>query len=182
MHAKKKQATKTMFLNRARLITNHASRLFVLANQSGAKQTKICAILSCKSLLSMQNSKTIASSSSSSSSDNKSNYKNAHNRPETPIRKLLRAKDIVDFFFMAFLGTGLYMGYTKYNSAKQIEKDLDIHWVEGEIGFFKKMFTCRSSDRYLPEFLAKCLPSIKSFKMRKSDVWIVSFPKSGTMH
>jgi hypothetical protein len=83
---------------------------------------------------------------------------------------------------MAFLGTGLYIGYKKYKDAKQNEIDLDVKWLEGDIGFFKKMFTCNPNDpRYLPEFLVKMLRPIKSFKMRKSDVWVVSFPKSGKL-
>ena len=92
----------------------------------------------------------------------------------------IRAKDIVDLIFVAFLGTGIYIGYKKYKDAKQNEIDLDVKWLEGDIGFFKKMFTCNTNDqRYLPEFLVKMLTPIKSFKMRKSDVWVVSFPKSG---
>ena len=99
---------------------------------------------------------------------------------ETPIRKLIRAKDIVDFIFMAFIGTGIYIGYKKYSDAKQNEIALSIKWLDGDISFFKKMFTCNDADpRYLPEYLVKILASIKSFKVRSNDVWIVSFPKSG---
>lgn len=96
---------------------------------------------------------------------------------ESPIRKLLRVKDLVDMFILIFLATGIYIGYKKVKEKNANDKKFNLEWLN--IPFLKhKIFTCNSF--FLPEFLAKSLSDFKEFKPRKDDIWIVSFPKSGT--
>ncbi|CAF0738590.1 unnamed protein product [Brachionus calyciflorus] len=95
----------------------------------------------------------------------------------SPIRKLLYVKDYLDFLIILFLGTGIYIGYNKSKLKNEHEKKYNIEWVN--IPFTKhKIFTCNNF--YLPEFCAKHLENFKNFQIRNSDIWIVSFPKSGT--
>nr|QNH68008.1 sulfotransferase-like protein 1 [Brachionus koreanus] len=95
----------------------------------------------------------------------------------SPIRKLLYTKDYLDFLILAFLATGIYIGYKNSKLQKDHEKKFNIEWID--VPFTKhKIFTCNNF--YLPEFLAKSLEKFKQFQVRQDDVWIVSFPKSGT--
>ena len=95
----------------------------------------------------------------------------------SPIRKLIYVKDYVDLLFIIFLITGIYIGYKNSKSRSEHDKKFNIEWIN--VPFIKhKIFTCNNF--YLPEFLSKSLEKFKEFKVRKDDIWIVSFPKSGT--
>jgi hypothetical protein len=87
----------------------------------------------------------------------------------SPIKKLLRAKDLVDFIFLAFLGCGIYIGYKNYKEKKENDLKYDLEWMN--VPKLKhRLFKC--DNYYLPEFIAKNLSDIKNFKMRKEDVWV----------
>ncbi|RNA01338.1 estrogen sulfotransferase-like [Brachionus plicatilis] len=95
----------------------------------------------------------------------------------SPIRKLLFVKDYLDLLIIIFLATGIYIGYKNSKLRKDHEKKFNIEWLD--IPFTKhKIFTCNNF--FLPEFVAKSLEKFKQFEVRPDDVWIVSFPKSGT--
>lgn len=112
-----------------------------------------------------------------SSPSTENNQQSPPKQQISPIRKLLYVKDYVDFLIILFLGTGIYIGYKNFKSRNEHEKKLNIEWVD--VPFIKhKIFQCKNF--YLPEFLCKNLENFKKFQVRKDDIWIVSFPKSGT--
>jgi hypothetical protein len=118
---------------------------------------------------------------------------------QSPIRKLLRVKDLVDFIFFSFLISGIYIGYKNYKTKKENESKFEMEWLNVP-NLKHKLFKC--NEYFLPEFLSKNVNNIKNFRMRKDDVWVfrfvlqsllifqklytfsifkvVSFPKSGT--
>lgn len=110
-------------------------------------------------------------------SENKeSNNSNQYKRGETPIRKLLRVKDYLDAVLFIVLCTSIYIGYKNYKKKAETEKEFEVKWIQ--IPRMKhKIFS--SDVFYFPEFLLKNLKLFKEFKIRKDDIWVVSFPKSG---
>lgn len=96
----------------------------------------------------------------------------------SPIRKLIRVKDYLDMLIFFFLALGIYIGYKNLKKKQENEQKFNIEWLN--IPLLKhKIFTCNGF--YLPEFIARHLSQFKEFKVRKDDVWIVSFPKSGLL-
>jgi hypothetical protein len=93
---------------------------------------------------------------------------------------LLIAKNLLDgalFLFMSFAG---YMIYKRYKAIKNEEKQFDIQYVDDQKFTKGKLIKTNIADYYLPEFFKKHLSQFKSIEIRNDDVWIVSFPKSGT--
>ena len=91
----------------------------------------------------------------------------------SPIRKLLRYKDVADFLYLLFLATGIYIGYKNFKARKERDLKLDLEWLSVP-KLKQKLFKC--NEYYFPEFLVKNLTEIKDFKTRKEDVWIATFP------
>ncbi len=88
---------------------------------------------------------------------------------QSPIRKLLRVKDLVDFIFISFLISGIYIGYKNYNEKKENESKFEMEWLNVP-NLKHKLFKCNGY--FLPEFLSKNVNNIKNFRMRKDDVWV----------
>ena len=96
---------------------------------------------------------------------------------ESPIRKLLRVKDYVDMVMFGLMAFGFYFAYKRVKAKAENEKELAVEWHQ-DAKMKHKMFKCAGF--YLPEYTIKHLRDIKSFETRADDIFIVSFPKSGT--
>ena len=118
-----------------------------------------------------------------SSAANSQKETNGGATPETnpnkqnTIRRLLKIKDRVDMFYLIFIGFGIFYGYRKYKEKIQLENDLQVEWVS--MPKFK-IKHAKLNGYYLPEPMVKSLKKIKDYTPDKNDVWIISFPKSGT--
>jgi hypothetical protein len=87
----------------------------------------------------------------------------------------LKMRDISNLVLLAGFGVVYYLFTLNSEKKKAIEEKYE--WLK--FPFFKyKLFVCNGF--CLPEYLAKDLESYKTFQVRTDDVWIVSFPKSGT--
>ncbi len=114
----------------------------------------------------------VVNSNNTDNNNNKERQKNQQQKKhseQSPIRKLLRVKDIVDFIFISFLISGIYIGYKNYKEKKENESKFEMEWLNVP-NLKHKLFKC--NDYFLPEFLSKNLNSIKNFRMRKDDVWV----------
>lgn len=106
-------------------------------------------------------------------SDKKDDFKKAKSFNLLTAKKL---SDTIMFFVLAF---GIYTFYTKYKDTNSLNEDLGVVYVN-DLGFKHKMFKTNKGPYLFPEFLLKKLNEYKTFETRKDDVYIVSFPKSGT--
>lgn len=89
--------------------------------------------------------------------------------------KEMKFKDLSNFSLALVAFGGFYLFMKNEEKKKTIEKKFE--WLV--LPYFKhKLFTCEGF--VLPEFLARDLDKFKTFETRKDDVWVVSFPKSGT--
>ena len=85
--------------------------------------------------------------------------------------------DTALFLFISFAG---YMIYKRLKGIKNEEKQFDIKYVDDQMFTKGKLIKTNIADYFLPEFFKKHLSQFKSIELRNDDVWIVSFPKSGT--
>ena len=100
-------------------------------------------------------------------------------RPPRHRTDLLFTKKLLDsalFLFLAFAG---YISYKRYKAIKNDESKFEIQYVDDEF-FKKKLIKTNLGPYILPEFLKKHISSFKSIELKNDDIWIVSFPKSGT--
>jgi hypothetical protein len=70
----------------------------------------------------------------------------------------------------------IYYAYQNYDQLKQFKKDINAQLVE--VTDFKHKFYS-IQDYIIPEFILNKLQDLKAFEVRKDDVWVASFPKSG---
>ena len=89
--------------------------------------------------------------------------------------RYLRLQDLANLIYAIAFGTSAYLIYYSLEKKKELEKRFE--WLILPL-FRRKLFICNGFA--LPENLAKDLGNFKQFPVRKEDVWIVSFPRSGT--
>lgn len=88
-----------------------------------------------------------------------------------------KVSEAVMFLFLAFAG---YMSYKRYKASKDEQNGLKIENLVDPKFKNGKLIKTNVGDYVLPEYLKKNLPKFKLVDVRNDDVWIVSFPKSGT--
>jgi hypothetical protein len=88
-----------------------------------------------------------------------------------------KMRDLANLSIAAVFGIGVYLFIRNNSFKKKIEEKYE--WIEAHANkYFKhRLFKCKGF--VFPEFLAKDLENYKNFKLRKDDVFVVSFPKSG---
>jgi hypothetical protein len=91
------------------------------------------------------------------------------------LSRFLRLKDMSDFVFLILFSVFGYFLYKKWQETKKIEEEYEFL----EISEFKHKFI-KVEDFHFPEYLAKHLKNLKQFEVRNDDIWVISFPKSGT--
>lgn len=95
----------------------------------------------------------------------------------SPVQKILKIKDVIDLLVYGAFGFTLYYAYQRYKKWNEAKEELKAR--ELEIKGYKTKFY--QIDGYLfPEIMISTLKDIKEFATRPSDVWVCSFPKSGT--
>ncbi len=93
------------------------------------------------------------------------------------VKGILTLKDFFDYIVYGTFAVALYYAYKNYDSLKTFKKEIDATSFEVE-GFKHKFY--KVSDYVMPEFVINKLRDLKAFEVKKEDVWVASFPKSGT--
>jgi hypothetical protein len=112
---------------------------------------------------------------------NKNDEKNNSSK-STPKKRpvdLLLTKKILDTIFFFILAYGCYHAYKSYKEKKTLTKAFNIEYLT-DTKFKNKLFKTNLGPYILPDYLEKLFTTLKSFELRNDDIWIVSFPKSGT--
>lgn len=86
-------------------------------------------------------------------------------------------KDVFDILVYGTFAVAIYYAYKNYSTIKEYRKAIDANLIEVE-DFKHKFYSIK--EFIIPEFIVNKLQDLKSFEVRKSDVWVASFPKSGT--
>lgn len=94
----------------------------------------------------------------------------------TPVQKILRIKDFIDYLVYGSFGIALYYVYQRYKKSNELKEELKAALIE--IKEFKSSFFIINGFHF-PEFMIGPLKDIKNFTTRKEDIWVTSFPKSG---
>ena len=95
------------------------------------------------------------------------------------MRGVLKIKDMLDYLIYGTFGVAIYYAYQKYDELKTFRKEIDANLIE--VKDFKHKFYS-IMDYVIPEFIVNKLQDLKAFEVRKSDVWVASFPKSGELY
>ena len=95
----------------------------------------------------------------------------------TPLQKILKMKDLIDFLVYGAFGVALYYAYQRYKRWNEIKEELKAQQIDIK-GFKQKFY--QINGYFFPEIMVSVLNDIKEFQTRPSDVWVASFPKSGT--
>ena len=93
------------------------------------------------------------------------------------LKVVLHLKDFFDFIVYGIFGFAIYYAYQQYKKKNEYKKEIEAEEISVE-KFKKSLY--RVKDYVFPEFIVNILKQIKSFETRNDDVWVCSFPKSGT--
>lgn len=95
----------------------------------------------------------------------------------TQTQKTFKLKDFIGFLMYGAFGFTLWYVHQSYKKRKEIKEELKAEKIE--IKGYKNIFY-QINGYFFPNMMTKALNEIKEFETRLTDVWVCSFPKSGT--